>query len=59
MVTTLSEMTKLWDKTLRKIKENLNDNRTYDYFFANSYLDSREGDTLIVVAPHLVAKNVI
>ena len=59
MVTTLSEMTKLWDKTLRKIKETLNDNRTYDYFFANSYLDSREGDTLIVVAPHRVAKSVI
>lgn len=59
MVTTLSEMTKLWDKTLRKIKENLNDNRTFDYFFANSYLDSRDGDTLIVVAPHRVAKSVI
>ena len=59
MVTTLSEMTKLWDKTLKKIKETLNDNRTYDYFFANSYLDSRDGETLIVVAPHRVAKSVI
>ena len=59
MVTTLSEMTKLWDKTLRKIKETINDNRTYDYFFANSYLDSRDGDTLIIVAPHRVAKSVI
>ena len=59
MVTTLSEMTKLWDKTLKKIKETLNDNRTYDYFFANSYLDSREGSTLIIVAPHRVAKSVI
>lgn len=59
MVTTLSEMTKLWDKTLKKIKETLNDNRTYDYFFANSYIDSRDGDTLIIVAPHLVAKSVI
>ena len=56
MVTTLSEMTKLWDKTLKRIKETINDNRTYDYFFANSYLDSRVGDTLIVVAPHRVAK---
>lgn len=59
MVTTLSEMTKLWDKTLKKIKETLNDNRTYDYFFANSYIDSRDGDTLIIVAPHRVAKSVI
>ena len=59
MVTTLSEMTKLWEKTLRRIKETLNDNRTFDYFFANSYIDDREGDTLIIVAASLVAKNVM
>ena len=59
MVTTLSEMTKLWDKTLKRIKETLNDNRTFDYFFANSYIDDREGDTLIIVAAHDVAKAVM
>ena len=59
MVTTLSEMTRLWDKTLKRIKETLNDNRTFDYFFANSYIDDRDGDTLIIVAANLVAKTVM
>ncbi len=59
MVTTLSEMTRLWEKTLRRIKETINDNRTFDYFFANSYIEERDGDTLVIVAQHTVAKNVM
>ena len=59
MVTTLTEMTKLWEKTLKKIKEKLEDNKTYDYFFANSYIYDRDGSTLIIVAPHIVAKTVL
>ena len=59
MVTTLSEMTKLWDKTLRKLKENIPDNWTYDTFFANSYIYDREGDTLIIVSANQVAKTVL
>lgn len=56
MVTTLSEMTKLWDKTLKKIKENIHDNWTYETFFANSYIYDRDGDTLIIVSANQVAK---
>ena len=59
MVTTLSEMTRLWEKTLKRIKETINDNRTFDYFFANSYIEERDGDTLVIVAQHTVAKNVM
>ena len=56
MVTTLSEMTKLWDKALKKIKESIHDNWTYDTFFTNSYVFDRDGDTLIIVAANQVAK---
>ena len=56
MVTTLSEMTKLWDKTLKRIKESVVDTKTFDSFFANSYIYEREGDTLVIVAAHKVAK---
>ena len=59
MVTTLSEMTKLWDKTLRKLKENIPDSWTYETFFANSYIYDREGDTLIIVSANQVAKTVL
>ncbi len=59
MVTTLSEMTKLWDKTLRRIKESVVDTKTFDSFFNNSYIYDREGDTLIIVAAHEVAKIVL
>ena len=56
MVTTLSEMTKLWDKSLKKIKEKFHDNWTFDTFFSNSYIYDREGDTLIIVASNPVSK---
>ena len=59
MVTTLSEMTKLWDKTLKRIKEKINDNTSFDYFFNNSYVHDRSGDTLIVVAQNQVSKAVL
>ena len=49
-------MTKLWDKVLKKVKENIHDNWTYDEFFANSYIYDRDGNTLIVVAKNMVAK---
>lgn len=59
MVTTLSEMTKLWDKVLKRIKENIHDNWTYDTFFSNSYIYDRDGDTLIIVSANQVAKTVL
>lgn len=56
MVTTISEMTKLWDNVLKSIKSKIDNKWTFDYFFANSYIDSRDGDTLIIVAQSTVAK---
>ncbi|MBO6280547.1 MAG: chromosomal replication initiator protein DnaA [Bacilli bacterium] len=59
MVTTLSEITKLWEKTLKKVDQKMNHDPSFDYFFANSYIYEKRGNTLIVVAPTLVAKTVI
>ena len=58
MVTTLSEMTKLWDKTLNSLKKKV-DNNTFDTFFANSYIYDKVGNKITVVAPNKVAKVVI
>ena len=56
MIMTLSETTKLWEKTLKKVKEKLDNQNIFDYFFANTYIHEIKGDTIIVVADKLVAK---
>ena len=56
MIMTLSETTKLWEKTLKKVKEKLDNQSTYDNFFASTYIHEIKGDTIIVVADKLVAK---
>ena len=56
MVMTISELTKLWEKTLKLIKQKINNDITFDYFFANSYIYDINGNTLIIIAPSYVAK---
>ena len=58
MASTLTEMTKLWDKALKKIQTKV-DGRTFDYFFLNSYIYDIEGNKLILVAPNEVAKSTL
>lgn len=59
MVATLSEMTKLWEKALKKIKTKLDDDRAYDNFFANAYIYDKSGSNVILVAPNKVSKLMI
>ena len=56
MVTTLSEMTKLWDNVLKSIKSKIDNKWTFDYFFANSYIYEKQGSTLIISTPHELGK---
>ena len=59
MVTTLTEMTRLWDKALKNIKARLNGDPSFDYFFGNSYIYDKNGSEVIIVASNKVAKAVI
>ena len=59
MVATITEMTKLWEKTLKRIKTKLNDNTTFDYFFGNSYIYDKNGSNIVLVVDKKVAKAVI
>ena len=59
MVTSISESTRLWEKVLKKIEEKINEKKTFDTFFANSYIHDIRGNILIVVASNLVAKTVL
>ncbi len=57
MVATLTEITKLWSKTLKRIDQKLGGDPSFDAFFANSFVYELSGNTLIVVVQGLVAKN--
>ena len=56
MVTTLTEMTKLWEKTLDRIKKKLGNDPSFDSFFANSYIYEKNGSTLVISTPHQLGK---
>ena len=59
MVMTISETTKLWERALKKIKQKLNDDPSFDYFFADSYIYETNGSALVIITPNLVAKAVM
>ena len=50
MINSISEITKLWDKTLSKIEKQLNDPNLFSSFFDGSYIQEIKGDTIVVVA---------
>ena len=56
MVTTLTEITKLWENTLDRIKKKLGGDPSFDNFFANSYIYEKHGSTLIISTPHELGK---
>ena len=59
MVATLSEMTKLWDKALKKIKQEIDSSITFDNYIDGSYIYDIEGDTVTIVAKNKVGKVLI
>lgn len=59
MTYSLSATTKLWSNTLKKISEKLNEKKTFDSFFASTYVNDISGDVIEIVAPSLVAKTVL
>lgn len=59
MPETISQLTAIWNRSLERIKKNLNDNHVYDSFFGNSYIDSIQGDTLVVIVNSELAASVL
>ena len=59
MINSLSEITQLWDRSLRKIEEQLGEKQVFDSFFANSYIYDINGATIIVVVKSKLALTVI
>ena len=59
MNSTVSEIAQLWDRVLVKIKDRLRDQKVYDAFFDNTYIDSLDGSTMIVVTNSSLAPIII
>ena len=49
MISSISEITQLWDRALNKIEVKLGEKQLFDAFFAGSYINEIRGDVIVVV----------
>lgn len=59
MISSISQITQLWDRSLRKIEEQLGEKQLFDSFFAGSYIYEVKGDTITVMVNSALAKSLI
>lgn len=59
MINSISEITQLWDRSLKRIEERLGEKQLFDSFFAGSYINEIRGDTIIVVVNSSLAAALI
>ena len=59
MNNSISEITQMWDRILPRIKEELGNNLVFDSLLADSYIDSIQGNEMLVVVNTLMAANVL
>ena len=48
MISSISEITQLWDKALSKIEKKLGEKQLFDSFFSGSYIYEIKGDVIVV-----------
>ncbi len=59
MNNSVSEIAALWDRILPRIKEEMGDNLVFDTFFDDSYIDSIQGNEMLIVVNSPVAVQVL
>lgn len=59
MISSISEITQLWDRALIKIEERLGEKQLFDSFFAGSYIHEIRGDTIVVIVNSALAVSLI
>ena len=59
MITTLTETTKLWNKTLARVKDILKDNNSFDYFLSGTYIHEIKDGIIVVAVDGPTRKSVI
>ena len=48
MISSISEITQLWDRTLTKVEKKIGDKQLCDAFFSGSYINEIKGDVIVV-----------
>lgn len=59
MLGSISEITQLWGRVLKRIEEKLGEKQIFDSFFAGSYIYEMNGSTLVVVVNSKVAATLL
>lgn len=59
MISSISEITQLWDTALLKIEDRLGEKQLFDSFFAGSYIHEIKGDTIVVIVNSALAVSLI
>ena len=59
MLGSISEITQLWGRVLKKVEEKLGEKQIFDSFFAGSYIYDMNGSTLIIVVNSKVAATLL
>lgn len=59
MNNSISEIARIWQKTLRIIDENLQERQIFDTFFADTYIYEIKGNTVTVVAKDLTSQKLL
>ena len=55
----ISEVSRIWEQTLKIIDERLGERQIFDEFFANTYIYSYEGNIVIVVVKNLTSQRLL
>lgn len=55
MISSISEITRLWTLVLKRVEEQLGDKQTFDSFFADTYINEIRGNKIEVVVEREVA----
>ena len=59
MISSISEITQLWDRVLHRIEQQLGEKQLFDSFFSGSYIYEIRDNTIIVVASTKLAATLI
>ena len=59
MNNSISEMTRIWQKTLKLVDERLQERQIFDSFFADTYINDIKGDTITVIVNSLTAERLL
>ena len=56
MINSISEITQLWARVLKRIEEQLDEKQIFDSFFSSTYIHEISGNTIVVVVNSSLAK---